>query len=38
MIIRMFKEHKEELKEDIQNNSINPKKTWMKVLRRHRKN
>jgi hypothetical protein len=34
MMIRMFYE----LKEDIQNNSMNSKRTWIKNSRRHRSN
>jgi hypothetical protein len=32
MVIRMFNELREELKKDIQNNSVNPKRTWIKKL------
>jgi hypothetical protein len=34
MMIRMF----DELEEGIKNNSMNPKRTWMKNSRRHRNN
>jgi hypothetical protein len=42
MLIKMFNDVKEKLKGDIQNknknNSMQPKRTWIKYSRRHRNN
>jgi hypothetical protein len=37
MMIQMFHELEEELKEDIENNSMNPKRTWIKNLNKTQK-